>query len=170
MAVTIRATVAGGERFQQALRNASPKTNPRFISQLLRAVALRTQAVAAGDKIRRGGSGPALPDRLTSRTGTGRRSISTNLSPLPRAAEVGSDLSYMAVHEIGGRINVPGTTVQSHTRTVAFGRKVAPFTVPSHRRRAHSARYPARPWLQPAVDDVVAEAPEIGARIWEAAI
>ena len=138
----------------EALARLSPDKNPRVLSRSLRRIALETQARAT-NKIRRGGSLRPAPSVLTSRTGTGRRSISTDLGSLPHSATVGSNLGYMALHEEGGSITRPAHSVVAHTRTVAFGRKLPRFNVPGYSVRAHSARYPARPWLSPAVDEMV---------------
>lgn len=94
--------------------------------------AYEVQRIAAQEKIRRGGvvgKGrqrmilPPLPDRLTSRTGSLRRSIGVDRSDLPFAISIGTELVYGRVHETGGR----------------FGR----------------AKYPPRPFLSPALDDVM---------------
>ena len=59
------------------------------------------------EKILRGGKGPPVKGILTSRTGTLRRSIRVNRSPLPWAVEVGTDLVYGAVHELSTRFPRP---------------------------------------------------------------
>tara|TARA_Y100000310_G_scaffold336656_1_gene421795 strand:+ start:807 stop:1346 length:540 start_codon:yes stop_codon:yes gene_type:complete len=178
MALGVRTKLTGGEALARALERAHPSSQ-RIAGDVLRKLALHTAKIAAEDKIKRGGvrkfafgvgvSKP-LPNKLTSRTGTGRRSIGVNLAPLPNAAEVGSDLEYMAVHEAGGRINIPRKFVKAHFRTVAFGRKVGRFRVGGFYVNPHKANYPRRPWLEPAVDDVLREAPRIAARIWEGEI
>jgi len=169
MALGVRTKLTGGEALARALERAHPSSQ-RIAGDVLRKLALHTAKIAAEDKIKRGGKSPALPNKLTSRTGTGRRSIGVNLAPLPNAAEVGSDLEYMAVHEAGGRINIPRKFVKAHFRTVAFGRKVGRFRVGGFYVNPHKANYPRRPWLEPAVDDVLREAPRIAARIWEGEI
>lgn len=143
------------------------KKNSRFVGRFLRRMVLEVQRNAAQEQMIRGGGGPPHPSRLTSRTGTGRRSISVNLAPLPLAAEVGSDLAYMALHETGGLVSVPSTQVQSHIRKVVFGRTVAPFTVPAFTRGAFTYRARKRPWLAPAVDAVLRRAPDIAVSLWE---
>lgn len=168
MAVGIRISVSGGDKYGRALKRLTPSQNAKVKSDGLRKIALEVQRIAAGEKIIRGGKQAPHRSRLTSRTGTGRRSIRTNFSGLPNVSVVGSDLIYMAVHEQGGPFSFRASTVRSHTRRVAFGKRLAPFTVPSHTRRAHTARYPRRQWLEPAVDDVVPRKSErIMAEFWE---
>ena len=69
------------------------------VEKALDSMAFQVQANAAMKQIIRGGKGPPHPTRLTSRTGTLRRSIRVNrFSPLAR--DVGTDLVYGAVHEL----------------------------------------------------------------------
>ncbi len=154
----IRVEVVGAEKLLAAFQRVNPTANPQPVGRALRRIALETQAKAT-NKIRRGGSLKPARGVLTSRTGTGRRSISTDFSSLPFTSKVGSTLGYMALHEgdggAGTTVNVPSHAVKSHTRTVVFGRTVSPFSVPGYTVRAHSARYPRRPWLEPAVDEMV---------------
>jgi phage gpG-like protein len=155
MAVAMRVNILGADELSKRLAQMDPKTNQAIMTDSLRTIAGLILRNAKDIQITGGGRGKSkalkpLPNRLTSRTGTLRRSIGINLAPLPRAVEVGTDLTYGAVHEKGGRISVPTSTVSAHTRRVVFGRRVAPFKVPSHTRRAHSAKYPPRPFLKPA--------------------
>ena len=152
----IRTELVGADKLIEAFRRLNPEANPAPVGRAMRRIGLETQARAT-NKMRRGGSLAPAPSVLTSRTGTGRRSISTDFGSLPFVVAVGSPLEYMAVHESGGTVSVPAHSVRQHTRTVAFGRTVKPFTVPSHTRRAHTARFPRRPWLEPAVDEMVPE-------------
>lgn len=101
MATSVRVTLTGDERLRRALRGLSPDQNPAFLRRSLRKMALLGQKVAAEKKIERGGKGPPLPDRLTSRSGALRRSIGVDLGDLPFAAAVGTELVYGAVHELG---------------------------------------------------------------------
>lgn len=110
MALTVRTKLEGDERFRRALARLSPEENPATLRRGLTRIGLLVQKVAAEEKIARGGvSGRGrnrrvarpLPDRLTSRTGALRRSIGLNRVPLPHAIEVGTELIYGAVHELG---------------------------------------------------------------------
>ncbi len=154
MSVGVRVEIDGAQRLAAEFARLNPTANPAPVGRAMRRIGLETQRIATG-KIRRGGGLKPAPSVLTSRTGTGRRSISTDFSSLPFTVRVGSDLAYMAVHEFGGSVNVPDHSVRSHTRTVVFGRTVAPFTVPQFNVSSHTARYPRRAWLQPAVDEMV---------------
>ncbi len=158
MAIGLRVRVIGGREYDRALAAHTPSSNPRIAATVLRTAALRTQDVAAREEIISGGNQPPHPTRLTSRSGTGRRSISVNLAGLPNFSEAGSDLGYMAAHEKGGTFGVPVHTVSSHRRTVVFGRRVSPpFMVPSFQRGPYTMTLPRREWLRPATDKVVRE-------------
>lgn len=78
----------------------------RAVGRALDRMAFRVQQDAALNQIIRGGSGPPHPTRLTSRTGTLRRSIRVNRRG-PYERSVGTDLLYGLVHELGGRIHPP---------------------------------------------------------------
>lgn len=151
MATAIHVHIDGVTRLLAALDRMSPARNRKIATDFLVSAATLLQRKAQQETIIRGGKGPPHPTRLTSRTGTGRRSITVDRSLVPAAIEVGSDLGYMALHEEGGHIAVPGKIVREHTRTRAFGRRYKPFVVPSYYRSAHGAAYPARPWLKPAI-------------------
>ena len=165
----------GQKAIKNALKNMSPKFRPQIQREGLLKAAFLIQDESAQRQIAGGGRGKgkylkALDHRLTSRTGTLRRSIRVNRTGLPRSVQIGTDLVYGAVHEVGGRISVPSSTVKAHTRSSAFGRKTRPFTVPSHTRRAHSAEYNDRPFLQPALDKIAPQIPAIFVAEWQKAI
>ncbi len=159
--------LVNADKFTRALRSTSPRENVKIVSDLLRTLAFNTQSIAAQKKIIRGGSGPAVKGKLTSRTGTGRRSIGVDLSGAPRFAEVGSSLGYMALHETGGRVNIPRKFVKGHFRTQAFGKTFDRFRVKGFFVNPHKANFPPRPWLAPAVKDALKNAPNIAVKIWE---
>ena len=168
MPVSMKVTVTGGKEFEDALRRLPPRENAKVKSLGLRAVALAVQANAAKLQMFPGGKGPPRANQLTSRTGTGRRSIRTNFAKLPGESQVGSDLKYMAAHEAGGQFTIKSHSVREHTRKFAFGKKLAPFKVPTFTRKAHSATFPKRPWLQPAIDEIVpSKAERIMVDFWE---
>ena len=102
--VAIRVTVTGGRELDARLRAANPKINRRVLGRFFPKAAARIQTNAAKVQIVAGGRGKGkalkpLPDKLTSRTGTLRRSIGINKGPLPGAIEIGTHLVYGAVHE-----------------------------------------------------------------------
>lgn len=104
----------------------------------------------AQDQIIRGGSAPPHPTRLTSRTGTGRRSITVDRTGVPRFIEIGPKgvaEKYMSLHERGGvvrRVSRAGT--------------------------AHSATYPARPYLKPGLEKSRGKIRDIFVRTWARAV
>lgn len=108
MPVTLHADITGAQEYLKALSRLSPKQNTKIMVDSLTECALRVQENAAKKQILGGGQkaiGVQIkphPTKLTSRTGTLRRSISTNRQPLPLAIEVGTDLIYGRIHEIDG--------------------------------------------------------------------
>jgi phage gpG-like protein len=103
MAVSLSISVQGAEDLHERLNRINPKTNPAWVRRSMLKSGLRVQEIASKEKILRGGKGPPVLGILTSRTGTLRRSIRVNRSPLPWAVEIGTDLIYGAVHESGGK-------------------------------------------------------------------
>ena len=102
--VAMRVVVTGVPELQAALRQMNPSLNTKIMERGMIASALEIQKDAAKYQIAAGGRGKrqalkALRGRLTSRTGTLRRSIKVDRGPLPFAIEVGTDLGYGAVHE-----------------------------------------------------------------------
>ena len=155
MASNIRIKVEGVERVKSVLRGIDPSKNSAFVRRALVKGGLLVQREAALNQIKRGGKGPSLRDRLTSRTGTGRRSIRVDRGGLSKFfVEIGSDLEYMKVHETGGTFQR-----RAHTRTSRLGNS---FQV-----RAHQATYPARPFLKPALDAVDDELEGVFFREWQ---
>lgn len=169
-ALTVK--IEGFRELERRLQKMNPKKTPVILKRGLTRVALQIQKNAQKEQIKSGGGGKRnasapLPNRLTSRTGTGRRSIRVNRGPLPRAIEIGTDLRYMAAHERGGTFTRRSTRVAEHQRVFAFGRRVSSFTVPSHTRKAHSVKMPKRPFLIPAYRQVQPFIPIIFIREWE---
>ena len=139
---SIRIVNGGDRELRRVIRGIDPETNPRYIRQALRKGGLLIQRNAARKQIKPGGKGPPERTRLTSRTGTGRRSIRVDRGGLTNFfVDIGSDLKYMQLHEVGGTVQR-----RQHTRQLAGGTLV---TV-----RAHSATFGARPYLAPALDAV----------------
>ena len=119
-----------GEReLVRSLRRIDPTKRAGLMRGWLLESGFSVQRSAQREQMISGGSALPHPKRLTSRTGTGRRSITLDRSELPRAVNVGTGLGYMALHEEGG-----------------VARKV------SSRGTAFTARYPARPYLKPALE------------------
>lgn len=167
MAVVLSATLEGQKEIARLMSKVDPKRDgARWQRAALLRAALLVQKIAAKEKIRRGGATKtgqrrALPNVLTSRTGTLRRSIAVDRAPLPGAVDVGTALGYGAVHEIGGTFTIPRHQVDAHTRRIVFGRRVAPFNVGPYSRGPYSARYPKRPFLVPALEETIPKLPRI---------
>lgn len=85
-------------------------------------------------------SGPG-PGKLRVRTGTLRRSIVVDRSRLPREVSVGTGLRYADTHELGA-------TIRARRSALLRWR-----TPEGQWRSARSVRIPARPFLEPALDD-----------------
>lgn len=148
----VRVIVRGVPELREALARIRAPGNRAVLDRALTKSALLVQRIAAREKIIAGGVtgrgrartiAPPHPSQLTSRTGAGRRSIRVNRDDLPFAIEIGSDLTYMAVHEFGGTFSV------TRKRPVSGG------TV------TYSATYPPRPFLGPALDDAAQQFPAI---------
>lgn len=110
--------------------------------------------------MRRGGKGPPLPRKLTSRTGTGRRSIRSDRPRIRKglsSVDVGTDLKYMSAHETGGSF-----TRRAHARRSSTGK--------THRVRSHRIRFPERAFLKPGLAKSLKEIEEITVRVWGRAI
>ena len=166
--------ITGSEEVKALLDRVDPSTNTEILRSGLRAAAYDIQKNAADIQIAGGGGGknaaaPPLGNRLTSRTGHLRSHIKVDERHLPYAIEVGTDVKYGAVHEFGGVVDKPSRVIKEHKRRVVFGRRVAPFTVPSHFRMGHTARYPKRPFMKPALDAVFPRFGEIFTMAWEKA-
>jgi len=164
--------VSGVKEIEAALRRANPGTNPRITPGILKAFAVPIQRNAVDKQIAAGGGGKGkqlkpLPRKLTGRTGRLQGDIHIDKRPLPRGIEIGPDVKYGAVHEFGKRVVFGLAKVASHTRKVAFGKKVAPFTVPSYIRSGYSAKYPKRAFMAPALKAVSPRFPEIAVREWK---
>ena len=102
--VNVRVVLEPSPGLEHALASLQDPGIAVPIARALRRSAFRVQELAAQKFIIRSGPpGVVDPIRVTSRTGTLRRSIRANLGELPRAAEVGTDLLYGAVHELGSR-------------------------------------------------------------------
>ena len=101
MAVAARVSVQGTEAVVAMLRRLAPAKNQEIARRALKILAFEVQRVATREEILPGGKGPPDPHRLTSRTGTLRRSIAVDQSSLPFSVSVGTDLVYGAVHELG---------------------------------------------------------------------
>ena len=112
------------------------RLNPAKRTQMINRSLLRSGEVVTRESQKamiRGGSGPPHPTRLTSRTGTGRRSITPDRRVSKTAGgfrlDVGTELIYMGVHETGGTFQATST-------------KGTPFTL----------SFPPRPFLEPGLD------------------
>ena len=168
----MRVVVTSIPELRAALERIDPGENKRILRDGFIAAANEIQADAAKHQIkRRGKNAPPIPKHLTSRHGGAGLvgSIRVNHGPLPFAIEVGTDRGYGPTHEFGGRVSFPSSRVSAHTRRMAFGRRVKPFTVPAHTRSAYSASYPRRPFLKPALDKIAPRFGDIFLREWKKA-
>jgi len=108
MAEALRVIVKPAPRLARALRNLKEPRIRRVFTRALIRSALDVQTEAASNQIIRSSKGPVDAVRVTSRTGTLRRSIAVNRQDLPFAITIGSDLIYAPVHEFGSRKrNIP---------------------------------------------------------------
>lgn len=135
------------KKLQAQIRRLDPQRRTEVLRKSLLESGFVVRANAQSF-IKRGGSAAPLPDRLTSRTGTGRRDIRLERAALPFAVDVGVTLRYMAVHEGGGTFTIP-----AHTRTSSTGTR---FSV-----RSYIAKFPARPFLVPGYNKSVPKIEQI---------
>ena len=155
MASKIRISIEGDDLARAVIRGMNPAENPAFVRRSLVKGGLMIQRNAAKIQIKRGGKGPALANKLTSRTGTGRRSIRVDRGGLSRFfVEIGSDLKYMQLHESGGTV-----FRRSHFRRTPTGGTA--FV------SGHLATYPSRPFLAPAMKEVSRKLELVFAEDWE---
>jgi hypothetical protein len=131
---------------QKILASVSPKQNANIWRHSLIRMA---DLVSNNAKIKQmaTGGGPPTKDGppLKRRTSTLAGSIAPDKSGIPRFITINHNVDYGDIHELGETVSVG-----SYQRTIseAFGRKISPvtFTVSSHTRK-----YPARPYLAPAL-------------------
>ena len=111
MPAALTVTIEGLPELQAFFDRITPGRGASFVHKALVACALTVQADAATNRIQRsaptGAPANPPPGPLISRTGTLRRSIRVDRSGIPRYVDVGSDLVYAAVHELGGRHTQP---------------------------------------------------------------
>lgn len=159
MAGTITVKIVGGEELKRKLAKLDPAQNLAIMRKSLLEIAFEIQTVASKVMIVPGGENrrdkSPLRNRLTSRTGTLSGSIATDRTHLPGAVEVGTHLKYGAVHEFGGTF-----PVKAHTRRnrVSGG---------NHAVQAHTATFPPRPFMQPALARVKPKMTGIILRHWK---
>ena len=131
--------VDGDEQVRRVLTNINPGKHPAFVKRALTKSGLLVQRNAALKQMIRGGRQAPAPTKLTSRTGTGRRSIRVDRSGLRQFyVDIGSDLRYMQLHETGGLVS----------------------------RRGHSFRMPRRAYMAPALAAVQDSFPAVFTKEW----
>ncbi len=147
------------QRFNQAfvlVEAISPGKNPQIWNKALLRLGLAIQEDARLNQIKRGPSIKAAPlkSQLTRRTGQLAGTIRPDVSKIPRELDVFTDSPYGGVHEFGGLIAIP-----AHSRTSKKGN--------THKVKSHTARFPKRPFLEPALEAVVPRFPDIMAAVIE---
>lgn len=107
MADGLRVSLIGTKELQRRLKKMNPAQNERITTPALLESMQATLRNAAREQILPGGGGPPRADILTSRTGTLRRSLTSNFSiDLNRRLRFvlgGTHLIYGAVHESSRR-------------------------------------------------------------------
>lgn len=114
----------------------------------------------AQNQMIRGGKQKPVDDKLTSRTGTGRRSIRSDRPEVKKGSsfvEVGTDLKYMSAHETGGIF-----IKKAHTRVLESGKVV--------KVKSHPLLLPQRSFLEPGAEASGDEIEAIWIAVWDEAI
>lgn len=153
----LTAKITGTDELLRRLALLDPEQNRRIVAPALRESALAVVRDAAANRIVRGGQSAPRPNILTSRDGALRQSLQSSnaldTTGLRRNfIEAGTDVPYGGVHEFGLTV-----TIRAHTRT-RNGKK--------HRVKAHSAKFPPRPFLAPALTATAAEREAIFLKHW----
>ncbi len=143
----VRLNIADSARLKRYLQKLDPKSRASVSAQVLEAIAFATSFDARTRHILRGrGDAKPVKKRLTWRSGELSRSISVDLSRLPGRSVVGSRLAYASVHEQGGPVSI-----RAHRRKNRPSKNRAGFGGGrSHKVKAHTAKFPRRPYLAPA--------------------
>ena len=134
VSLAVRLTIPPG--LEVALGAFQPPRIGNIFGRTLNRVGLDVQTIATTKHMR----GPR-PAKLGQITGDLRRSIRVDRGHSPRFVEVGSDLVYAPVHEFGAKINAKGGGFLTFKLRDGTFRKVRSVTIP------------ARPYLQPALDE-----------------
>jgi phage gpG-like protein len=170
----LKVEVTGIKQISGMLKDLSPDESQEIVvkslqdcAKLVQINAVNKQIMGGGAKAVSRGRGVQIkphPTRLTSRTGTLRRSISINQQRVPAWIDIGTDLKYGAVHELGFKGNV---FISGHYReiTQAFGRRIKPTEV-AVRSHVRSVNIPKRPFLKPALEEVEDRFPAIFMKHW----
>ncbi len=154
------ARLVDAEQLKRQILELSPSRN-KVTENALSEMALLVLRIASQSKIKRGGKGSPVKGKLTSRTGTLRRSL-TPIEGVDKSGlslgfiEVGSKLVYANVHETGGTFQKGG-----HVRMSKKGKRVGV--------KPHSVTYPPRPFLKPALADAVSQFERIFVKHWKRA-
>jgi len=142
-----RINLRDSKRIRAFLDDLDPATRGSVSDQALESIARLTEQRAKEVEIVRGRgrnteTSPPLPKQLSFRSGRLSGSISTDTSQRPKQFVVGSTVVYAPVHELGLSVSVP-----AHNRTNADGKR--------YRVKAHKAKFPKRPFLEPAATHVI---------------
>jgi phage gpG-like protein len=156
MGAFVTVKILGGANLRAALAKMDPGQNYAIFKNAAGEIALEI-AQTAKEKYLLKGRGPVDEFRLTNRSMRLYDSIGVDFSPLPAAVEVGSEVFYAAIHEIGGTFDVA-----AHSRRSKLGRV--------HNVRAHTRTVPKRPFLAPALADITRRIPEIVVKHWQAEV
>lgn len=174
MAVDIHVEIQTGDitKLVDKLNAMDPNRGSGWLKTAMTKALFKVEANAKLKQIRQSGFASAtsatpgerlgvLPNKLTSRSGTLRRSINTDHTRLPGRGSVGTPLRYGAAHELGYTDTVQ---VRAHKRKNKKSRK-------SHKVRAHTRKMdlPARPFLKPALEAVSPGFPDLFRAEWESA-
>lgn len=155
MTIAFRVKVTGAKDVRDLLARMNPAQNRRITSAalLIGGQAVKTEAAQRQLIV---GRRTAAPDRtrVTVRSSRLQKSIRVNRAGMPKHVDIGSDVAYARQHETGGVVSIP-----AHNRKHPRSGRV-------HRVRAHTARYPQRSYLTPALEEVAPKMPRVFLKSW----
>lgn len=171
----IRAQIIGGDavarafmRIAEQMPGATTKAveaAAAFVEGRAKSEGFRTQGVQTGTKVTASGKtigtygalGEPIADKLTSRTGTLRASIRSEVIGVGRAA-VGPTAVYGGIHEFGGR--TPAHTITAK-KAKALRFMIGGKVIFRRKVQHPGSNIPARPYLRPAFEKHIAKVRDI---------
>ena len=173
----IRATITGVDNIQAAflsmavkmptVATSAAKAGAELVAGIAKREGFRTRGEETGTRVSKSGKtvktyaalGAPLADKLTSRTGYLRSSITVKVAGVG-VAVTGPTAVYGGIHEFGGTISIGGRSWRGgfqKSSKRAKARTILARYVKRHTVGAYAVRMPARPYMRPAWEGHKAE-------------